>query len=148
MGFDNCGKGKIISTGKIVPIFTTNNFDEVTKDMDANCSTFFGFPLATGLETSSCPMPCTTTFSDTLQTFIDYGHEMREIVLAFDKSVLVKRIKVDTFQMMESLNFLGSNLGLWPGLGIFQLIQWIFTQISLGIIFKKCVSGGNLQNVN
>ena len=24
---------------------------------------------------------------------------------------------------MESLNFLGSNLGLWPGLGLFQLFE-------------------------
>ena len=145
---NNCGKGKIISTGKIVPIFTTNNFDEVTKDMDANCSTFFGFPLATGLETSSCPMPCTTTFSDTLQTFIDYGHDMREIVLAFDKSVLVRRIKVDTFQMMQSLNYLGSELGLWPGLGIFQLIQWLLKNISWRTLIEKCIKRGPQQTVN
>ena len=137
---NNCGKGKIS------PIFTTNNFDEVTRDMDANCSTRFGFGAA--LTTSSCPMPCTTTFTDTMQTYINHGFKVRNIVFEFDKSVLVERIKVDTFQMMEALNFLGSNLGLWPGLGIFQLIQWIFTQIPWGSIFKKCVRGGHSQNVN
>ena len=145
---NNCGKGRINSTGKIIPIVTTNNFDEVTRDMDANCSLRFGFPLTTGLETSSCPMPCTTTFTDTMQSHISHNQKGRKILLAFDKSVMVTRIKVDTFQMMESLNFLGSNLGLWPGLGIFQLIQWIFKQISWRTIFKKCISRGNSQNVN
>ena len=26
---------------------------------------------------------------------------------------------------MESLNLLGSNLGLWPGLGLFQVLEWL-----------------------
>ena len=43
--------------------------------------------------------------------------------LSIVESVKIKKITVDKFKFMESLNFLGSNLGLWPGLGIFQLVE-------------------------
>ena len=38
-------------------------------------------------------------------------------------------IKEDSFGLMESLNFLGSNLGLWPGLGLFQLLEGVIAII-------------------
>ena len=37
-------------------------------------------------------------------------------------------IKEDSFGLMESLNFLGSNLGLWPGLGLFQLLEGVIAK--------------------
>ena len=40
-------------------------------------------------------------------------------------------VTVDKFDIMESLNFLGSNLGLLPGLGLFQLLE-SFVLILLG----------------
>ena len=43
--------------------------------------------------------------------------------ITFAETVKIEEITVDTFNFMESLNFLGSNLGLWPGLGIFQLVE-------------------------
>ena len=30
---------------------------------------------------------------------------------------------LDTFNLLAALNFLGSILGLWPGLGLFQLLE-------------------------
>ena len=42
---------------------------------------------------------------------------------------MVTNVTVDKFQPMVSLNFLGSNLGLLPGLGIFQLFEWCFDNI-------------------
>ena len=44
--------------------------------------------------------------------------------IQFENSVLVTKISLDTMELMESLNFFGSNLGLWPGLGIFQMLEW------------------------
>ena len=35
----------------------------------------------------------------------------------------IKEITVDEFSFMTSLNFLGSNLGLLPGMGLFQLLE-------------------------
>ena len=44
-----------------------------------------------------------------------------------DTSLSVKKTSVDRFNWNDFLNFLGSNLGLWPGLGLFQLFEWTFT---------------------
>ena len=51
------------------------------------------------------------------------GHLIR---FAFNDEVKVKKISVDKFSFMDSLNFFGSNLGLWPGLGLYQIVEWIF----------------------
>ena len=45
--------------------------------------------------------------------------------LGFSQTVGVKVTRVDSFNFMESLNLLGSNLGLWPGLGLFQVLEWL-----------------------
>ena len=137
---NNCGRGKNISTKDMVPIFTTNSFDEVTKVVEADCPVWFGSFLMIGTELSSCHTHCTTTFTDTMQTSTEQYPLGTGILISFDSSILVTRIKVDNFQLMESLNFLGSNLGLWPGLGIFQLLQWLFKNISWGVFFEKCLS--------
>ena len=36
----------------------------------------------------------------------------------------VKVTSLDRFSLIDSLNFLGSNLGLWPGLGLYQVLEW------------------------
>ena len=41
----------------------------------------------------------------------------------------MKKTSVDRFSFMETLNMLGSNLGLWPGLGLLQLLEW-----SVGVV--------------
>ena len=47
--------------------------------------------------------------------------------LGFSKTVNVKKTSMDRFNWNDFLNFLGSNLGLWPGLGLFQLFEWTVT---------------------
>ena len=43
----------------------------------------------------------------------------------FNEEVRVKKTSVDKFSFMDSLNFFGSNLGLWPGLGLYQILEWM-----------------------
>ena len=45
--------------------------------------------------------------------------------LMFNEQVKVKKTSVDKFSFMDSLNFFGSNLGLWPGLGLYQILEWM-----------------------
>ena len=45
--------------------------------------------------------------------------------LMFNDEVRVKKTSVDKFSFMDSLNFFGSNLGLWPGLGLYQILEGI-----------------------
>ena len=41
---------------------------------------------------------------------------------------------------MISLNFLGSNLGLWPGLGLFQIVQQVIIAL-VGLKAMKKIFG-------
>ena len=45
--------------------------------------------------------------------------------MVFNNEVRVKKTSVDKFSFMASLNFFGSNLGLWPGLGLYQILEWM-----------------------
>ena len=55
----------------------------------------------------------------------------------FNEDVNVKKITVDKFSFMDSLNFFGSNLGLWPGLGLYQIIEWMVGIFLVSKILKK-----------
>ena len=50
---------------------------------------------------------------------------------------MIDKITVDRIQLMESLNFFGSNLGLWPGLGIFQISKWLLENLVWKINITK-----------
>ena len=52
-----------------------------------------------------------------------HSDDGKHIFIAFDGDIQERRVTVDKFEFLESLNYLGSNLGLWPGLGLFQLIE-------------------------
>ena len=51
------------------------------------------------------------------------SYPFHSIFLSVPSTVLTTAIKEDSFELMESLNYLGTNLGLWPGLGLFQLFE-------------------------
>ena len=57
--------------------------------------------------------------------------------LMFNEEVRVKKTSVDKFSFMDSLNFFGSNLGLWPGLGLYQILEWI---VGIFIVSKSLKS--------
>ena len=60
--------------------------------------------------------------------------------LIFNEEVRVKKTSVDKFSFMDSLNFFGSNLGLWPGLGLFQILEWMFGIFIVSRFYKRIVS--------
>ena len=57
--------------------------------------------------------------------------------LMFNEEVKVKKTSVDKFSFMDSLNFFGSNLGLWPGLGLYQIIEGMVGVFLVSQIFEK-----------
>ena len=57
--------------------------------------------------------------------------------LAFNEEVKVRKTSVDEFSFMDSLNFFGSNLGLWPGLGLYQILEWMVGIFLVSQILKK-----------
>ena len=62
------------------------------------------------------------------------------INIAFSDQVRVKRISVDKFNFMDSLNFFGSNLGLWPGLGLYQILESVLGVLLAGGVLKRIIA--------
>ena len=86
-----------------------------------------------GSRATSCKMPCVTTRTRVTQGPMFRGFNVTIVRFTFPNQVNIKNVTVDKFDFMESLNFLGSNLGLWPGMGLFQLLEGA---ISLFVAYK------------
>ena len=56
----------------------------------------------------------------------------------FDEEVRVKKTSVDQFSFMVSLNFFGSNLGLWPGLGLHQILEGLLGLVVATPVISRC----------
>ena len=95
--------------------------------------------LFTGLAMSDCFLPCLQTVATvkelTETKYYAYGPSM--FSLMFNEEVKVKKTSVDKFSFMDSLNFFGSNLGLWPGLGLYQIIEWMAGIFLVSQIMKR-----------
>ena len=78
----------------------------------------------------------------TSSTVDDASIDRHQVLIACDGDIQKTRVTVDKFEFLESLNYLGSNLGLWPGLGLYQLLEGAvaFTlSLSLGkFLLEKC----------
>ena len=76
---------------------------------------------------SDCLPPCLRTVATVEEGthFVARGEGLLFFAFAFNPEVKVKKTSVDKFNFMDSLNFFGSNLGLWPGLGLYQILEWI-----------------------
>ena len=63
---------------------------------------------------------------------------------AFSDKVEIRETTLDQFSFPESLNILGSNLGLWTGMGLFQVLEWIvvYNVVKKIIMFVKGNSQG------
>ena len=69
-------------------------------------------------------MPCLVTRASVEKGTSISIEEYSMIGLMFNGEVRIKRTSVDQFNFLDSLNFFGSNLGLWPGLGLYQILEW------------------------
>ena len=111
---------------------------------------FFLQGLFTGIIESDCEIPCIKTnpmITEGTRVFMNASEPF--ISLAFSKTVEVRKTTMDIFSIQESLNFLGSNLGLWPGLGLFQILELFIGMLFGEQIFTKFVKfiKGNRDNM-
>ena len=88
--------------------------------------------LMIGVKSSDCLVPCKSTQTSIIKSS-EYKSSNNSAYITFSDTVKLTKITVDKFLFMESLNFLGSNLGLWPGLGLYQLLEGV---ISLVVAWK------------
>ena len=79
-----------------------------------------------------------TTVSISKSSEAKHAMQHHSIFFTIPSRIKTTVIKEDSFGLMESLNFLGSNLGLWPGLGLFQLLESLIVFIVALKPFEKC----------
>ena len=91
---------------------------------------FYPDPLFSGVTISDCLLPCLRTMATVKKGTTTKWDGYSVFSLVFNQEVRVKKTSVDRFSFMDSLNFFGSNLGLWPGLGLFQILEGM-----VGILF-------------
>ena len=80
-----------------------------------------------GLLHSNCRIPCITT-TTSVRKIASSKHRKNttDVYLLFNTDVETTLVTLDRFEFVESLNFLGSYLGLWPGMGLFQVsCHWL-----------------------
>ena len=93
-----------------------------------------------GILVSDCLLPClrtTATVRKKMTSMFFAGNETL-VSFNFDNEVRVRKTTVDQFSFMDSLNFFGSNLGLWPGLGLLQILQWLVGMVVATQIIGRC----------
>ena len=57
--------------------------------------------------------------------------------LVFNEDVSITKTTLDQFSFVAALNFFGSNLGLWPGLGLYQILEGLVGIILVSQILRK-----------
>ena len=91
-----------------------------------------------GIQVSDCLLPClrtTATVRKKMTTTMppEFVNGRTTLVsLNFDNEVRVRKTSVDRFSFLVSLNFFGSNLGLWGVLGLHLILEWT------AIVNKTC----------
>ena len=65
------------------------------------------------------------------------GDNMNVFYLTIDDKVKTEIVTVDKFNFNDFLNFLGSNMGLWPGMGIFQILEGALCVLAGHKLFAK-----------
>ena len=92
-----------------------------------------------GILVSDCLLPCLRTTATVRKKMTSMSFTGNTLVsFNFDNEVRVRKTTVDQFSFMDSLNFFGSNLGLWPGLGLHQILEWLVGMVVVTQIIGRC----------
>ena len=93
-----------------------------------------------GILLSDCSLPCLRTSAKIEKKMTTTKIEDSTTQLSFnvDNKVRVKKTSVIRFSFLDSLNYFGSNLGLWPGLGLYQILERLLGLLIATQIIGKC----------
>ena len=98
----------------------------------------FADGLWSGSTLSDCAPPCTLTSARVTRGPVTrLKGEYNFVHFYLTEDVRITRVTVDKFNIQEALNFLGSNLGLWPGMGILQLLEDFMSLVVLLKLTEK-----------
>ena len=75
-----------------------------------------------GTEPNDCPKPCSTTSTYT-RIKSDFPGKFTVVTLNFARDIRIKKTEMVKFNFLTALSILGSNMGLWLGLGVVQFME-------------------------
>ena len=94
-----------------------------------------------GFAETKCKVPCLRTVTTVHTGMVYYlTEDVHTLYFGIDPKMTREVITLDKFNFMISLNFLGSNLGLWPGLGLYQIVQKAILALVGFKVIKKIFS--------
>ena len=113
----------------LTPIWGTDQIKDVTNGvLQDNNDIWLHYYLFEGIKPNKCPKPCIKTFADT--TFVAatpgmelYGEEWNALLIIFSEDITLTTTTMLEFNFLTCLTYLGADLGLWLGMGAFQLVQ-------------------------
>ena len=110
----------------LVPIWLTNNTDNVTTSLYKNDVDEFNFgSLFVGEQISTCHKPCTTLHVESrFLREADFDNPI--ITLSFSQTVVVTNTHFLQFNFLLFLSDIGGTMGLWLGLGLLQAVEICF----------------------
>ena len=78
-----------------------------------------------GVYDSDCYVPCKSTMVKISPgNIFSLNKNYSIIFVLYNQKVQTRAITVDKFDIFGALNYLGSNMGLLPGMGLFQLFEF------------------------
>ena len=108
------------------PFWATNDISLVTENLVIELKKTSRSKLGSifsGVSSSDCLKPCSKT-SSTISFVSDAAiNGSRAVSIVFPEDVTVEKTELIRLNIPTSLAFLGSNMGLWLGFGILQIIE-------------------------
>ena len=92
--------------------------------------------LYSGFLLSDCLLPCLRTTARVVKRF-EYASESPFFFLSFSPTVEVRKTRPEKLTIFDVLIPLGASLALWPGLGLYQILEWIYMMLLGSRIMSK-----------
>ena len=106
------------------PIWGTDAMEEVTEQTMCGEAKHRINRIFTGIEPNNCPMPCKSTSTNIrLLTITKSSGNLTYVTIYFSEEITITKVEMVEFDFVTSLSFLGSNMGLWLGLGTLQFAE-------------------------
>ena len=123
---------------KFTPFWDTDDLSFVTEEKLSKWDDPLKWNLLaifTGLASSKCKMPCARASSTVHSVGEEFINGTRLVSIVFPEEITIEKTELVSLNILTSLAFLGSNMGLWLGFGIFQILE-LFSGALKGFVSK------------
>ena len=93
--------------------------------------------IFSGLASSKCKLPCTRTSSTIHSVGKEFINGSMAVTIVFPEEITIEKTELIPLNILTSLAFLGSNMGLWLGFGILQIIELFSEALTIFLDAKQ-----------